>query len=42
MERAVKLLKDQCEALPADEIDQKVACYLEIGSPSTAIVSSST
>ena len=37
----LELLKDQCEALPADEIDQKVACYLR-WFPSTAIVSSST
>jgi tetratricopeptide (TPR) repeat protein len=26
----LELLKDQCEALPADQIDQKVACYLEM------------
>jgi tetratricopeptide (TPR) repeat protein len=26
----LELLKDQCEALPAGEIDQKVQCYLEM------------
>ena len=26
----LELLKDQCEALPADEVEQKVQCYLEM------------